>query len=49
MITVSDVVAAKARDAGAEDWLRDLDDLVAQAASMWNLTIGAAIPGGTEA
>ena len=49
MITVPDVVAAKARDVGAHDWLRDLGDLVTEAASMWGLTVGEPIPGGTEA
>lgn len=48
-IKVPDVVANKARDVGAEDWLLNLDGLVNQLLEEWQLTLGRQLDGGTEA
>lgn len=48
-IEVDRVVQNKAIAAGAEEWLRDVDGLVASVAQTWALRIGRSLPGGTEA
>lgn len=49
MIRVPEIVANKARAAGDDAWLAEIDALVASLATEWDLTIGATIDGGTEA
>lgn len=49
VIDVPPAVRAKARVAGAEDWLAELPALVAELAARWSLTVGATFTGGTEA
>ena len=49
MIEVSTIVANKAREVGAVDWLADLDGVVAGLAADWDLGVGDPLTGGTEA
>jgi streptomycin 6-kinase len=49
VIDVPDVVRAKAVAAGSTGWLDGLPDLVAGLERDWGITVGATIPGGTEA
>ena len=48
-IQVNEVVANKAREVGAEDWVRDLDGLVDSVLDDWGLVVGRQLDGGTEA
>lgn len=48
-IEVSDVVANKAHQVGAQSWLDGLNDLVDAVLEDWNLTLGRQLHGGTEA
>jgi streptomycin 6-kinase len=41
-------VIAKARTFGAEDWLRDLPDLIAGLERDWSISVGRTYPGSTE-
>lgn len=49
MIEVSTIVANKAREVGAADWLADLGGMVADLATDWDLAVGDPLTGGTEA
>lgn len=49
MIEVSIIVANKAREVGAVEWLADLGDMVSDLATEWDLEVGDALTGGTEA
>jgi streptomycin 6-kinase len=49
VVDVPAVVREKARVAGADRWLADLDDLVGELCREWHLTPGPVLPGGTEA
>lgn len=49
MIQLPDVIVAKAREVGAEEWVRTIDDLVASVCADWGLTIEHPLDGGTEA
>ena len=49
MIEVSTIVANKAREVGAVDWLADLNGVVAGLAADWDLGVGDPLTGGTEA
>jgi streptomycin 6-kinase len=49
VLEVPPVVRNKARAVGAERWLVDLADLVADLAAAWELTVGAPFTDGTEA
>ena len=49
MIEVPAVVRRKALAADAEQWLADLDDLVAAISQQWGLTLGRVFQDGTEA
>ncbi|MEV6487738.1 aminoglycoside phosphotransferase family protein [Actinoplanes sp. NPDC051633] len=49
MIDLPDTVRAKARLAGADDWLAGLPGLVDELAGRWSLTMGRSFQGGTEA
>jgi streptomycin 6-kinase len=42
-------VIAKARTYGAENWVRDLPDLIASLERDWSIQVGASYPGSTEA
>ncbi len=48
MPAIDPVVAAKAADAGAQDWLAGLDGLVRARARAWGLRLGPVLPGATE-
>jgi streptomycin 6-kinase len=49
VVIVPPVVRNKALEAGAESWLDDLPDLVADLAAEWAITVGRPYEGGTEA
>ena len=49
VIEVPAVVRRKALAADAEQWLADLDDLVAAISQQWGLTLGRVFQDGTEA
>jgi streptomycin 6-kinase len=49
MIAVPEVVRNKALAAGAGAWLRDLPQLVAELEHRWEIVVGEALSGGTEA
>jgi streptomycin 6-kinase len=49
VIDIPAAVRAKARIAGADDWLAGLPGLVAELAGRWGLTVGRAFPDATEA
>ncbi len=49
MIEIPDIVANKAREVGADTWLDGLDELVAAVLDDWDLQLGRALTGGTEA
>lgn len=49
VLRISDVVRAKARLAGAEDWLERLPGLVGELEQRWRLTVGEPYEGATEA
>lgn len=49
MVSVTTVVANKARSVGADDWLGRLPELVASLVADWDLTVGRPHDGGTEA
>jgi len=49
MPALSEVVVAKARAAGADDWLDELDGIVSTLSERWSLDVGATFDGATEA
>ena len=49
VIEIPGVVRRKAFNVGAGDWLENLDDVVAELATRWNITVGATFPDATEA
>ena len=49
VIDLPQVIRNKANLAGASAWVDDLDDLVAELAREWSITIGRTYEGGTEA
>ncbi|NNE75025.1 MAG: phosphotransferase [Acidimicrobiales bacterium] len=49
MFEIPEIVRTKATVHGADAWLSDVPDLVTELAAAWHLTVGAALPGGTEA
>ena len=49
MRDLPETVRAKALIAGAEEWLAELPELVAELAGRWSLTVGSAFPDATEA
>jgi streptomycin 6-kinase len=49
MIDIPDVVRDQAVAVGADDWLANLSDIVAELATSWNITVGTTFPDATEA
>lgn len=49
MFSIPDIVARKARVAGAEEWLTSVHDLVDALCVRWGLTVDRILEGGTEA
>jgi streptomycin 6-kinase len=49
VLRISEVVRAKARQAGAEDWLDRLPELVGELEHRWRLTVGEPYDGASEA
>ena len=49
MIDIPEVVRRQAVAVGADDWLANLGDVVAELATSWNFTIGTTFPNATEA
>ncbi len=49
MIDVPEIVANKAREVGAEQWLAEIDELVAALIDDWGLVLENPLTGGTEA
>jgi len=49
VIDIPEVVRRQAVAVGADDWLANLGDVVADLASRWNLTVGTTFPDATEA
>jgi streptomycin 6-kinase len=48
-LRIPDVVRAKARNAGADDWIERLPELVAEFQERWRVTVGEPYDGATEA
>lgn len=49
MIDIPEVMRRQAVAVGADDWLANLDNVVAELASSWNITVGTTFPNATEA
>ena len=49
MIEIPEVVRHQAVNVGADDWLANLNDIVAELATSWNIIVGATFPDATEA
>jgi hypothetical protein len=49
VIEIPEVVRHQAVNVGADDWLANLNDIVAELATSWNITVEATFPDATEA
>jgi len=49
VIDIPEVIRRQAVAVGADDWLANLDNVVAELASSWNITVGTTFPNATEA